>query len=50
MLQALVLEERIPPKLLVVHQFIDDMAGGGAIHPSPNSDAVLIARRLVDGA
>ncbi len=51
MLQALVLEERIPPKLPMVHQFIDAMVGGGgAIHPSPNFDAVLIAQRLVDGA
>ncbi len=44
------LEERIPLKLPMVHQFIDDMAGGGAIQLSPNSDAILIAQRLVDGA
>ena len=41
MLQALVLEERIPPKLLMVHQFIDDMVvGGDAIQPYP--DVALI--------
>ena len=42
MLQALVLEERIPPKLLMVHQFIDDMVvGGGAIQPYPDVELII---------
>ena len=42
MLQALVLEERIPPKLLMVHQFIDDMVVGGSdIQPYPDVELII---------
>lgn len=42
MLQALVREERIPPKLLMVHQFIDDMVvGGAAIQPYPDVELII---------
>ena len=42
MLQALVLEERIPPKLLMVHQFIDDMVvDGDAIQRYPDVELII---------
>lgn len=42
LLQELVEAERIPPKLLIVHQFVDSMVlGGEAIQPYPDVELII---------